>query len=125
METIHRIPSYKSIPKHEYNQQWWEPQELDELIAKNIVEFDYEEWDWHNVVEEDEFAAVRDDLNANLNEHDSTTVLLVHPVHVLRYYQRQQQEHAVADAPSVRTTPTSLIQRQFCKIRKAQQQSYN
>jgi hypothetical protein len=119
MATIYYIPSHKSMSREERNQQWWEPHEMERNIARNIVEFDYEQWDWQKVVEEEGFTTVRDDVSCDQEK----AVLLVHPVHVLRYYQQQ----LASIPPTIPAAPSCLIQQHFCKIRKAQQiqQSYN
>eukprot|EP00529_Nitzschia_sp_RCC80_P024139 CAMPEP_0113461090 /NCGR_PEP_ID=MMETSP0014_2-20120614/11352_1 /TAXON_ID=2857 /ORGANISM="Nitzschia sp." /LENGTH=448 /DNA_ID=CAMNT_0000352821 /DNA_START=238 /DNA_END=1584 /DNA_ORIENTATION=+ /assembly_acc=CAM_ASM_000159 len=74
---FHNVVSVVEIPSHaQYSNRvksslWRDRHELNEMVQRNITEFDYENYDWKSVVEEADFYI------------DGSTGERVHPAHVM------------------------------------------
>eukprot|EP00529_Nitzschia_sp_RCC80_P024349 CAMPEP_0113464638 /NCGR_PEP_ID=MMETSP0014_2-20120614/13307_1 /TAXON_ID=2857 /ORGANISM="Nitzschia sp." /LENGTH=440 /DNA_ID=CAMNT_0000356731 /DNA_START=187 /DNA_END=1509 /DNA_ORIENTATION=+ /assembly_acc=CAM_ASM_000159 len=74
---FHDVVSVVEIPSHaQYSNRvksslWRDRHELNEMVQRNITEFDYENYDWESVVEEADFYI------------DGSTGERVHPAHVM------------------------------------------
>jgi hypothetical protein len=87
---------------------WASAAEEQPMILRNTIEYEYEGWDYTQVVEEQDFALVEGRL--------------IHPVHMWslgRLLMEQQQQQS-----QLQLLQACPIQQQFCRILYAQQQQH-
>jgi hypothetical protein len=80
LETIHEIPSQHSYSREEKQNMWTSAAEEQPMILQNTIEYEYEGWDYTQVVEEQDFALVEGRL--------------IHPVHMWSLLMEQQQQQS-------------------------------
>ena len=71
------IPNKESYSERTKSSIWTQSWELEELAARNILEFQSEGWDYRKAIEEQDFVLYQDQL--------------IHPVHVMRQCNLQRQ----------------------------------
>mmetsp|Transcript_10384 Transcript_10384/g.24932 ORF Transcript_10384/g.24932 Transcript_10384/m.24932 type:complete len:429 (-) Transcript_10384:57-1343(-) len=118
--SVRTIPSLDQYTEDE-KRTMWHLGDYDQMVRRNIIEFQSEGWDWTNCLEEDQFVRIQVDNKCSSSNGSSDGCMLVHPVHV--WIQQQQQQNLSFSPPVSPTQNTNnRAQRQLIRVLRAQQQ---
>lgn len=111
---VHTVPSHRQYSKHRRSMLWISPEEQQQSYARNVMEYQAENWDYRQVIEEEQFVLTSEGY-------------LVHPVHVYGYLMMVSRRDSFPQAVACDAQGSSPLlaggqnmKQHFCRVFSAQ-----